>query len=116
MDVQCSDKLVQLLCDLHDGMLTASNAFAIDVVRGTRREPAESTQYQLQVLTNIVTRHRQQHGVELSAASEIMLVPLTLTGTDRIGVMHMFNLRQRSGHALNANLQLVPPTGLVSAL
>ena len=80
MDVQCSDKLVQLFCNLHDGMLTASNAFAVDVVRGARREPAESARYYLQVLTNIVTRHRQHHGVKLSAASEIMLVPLSLTG------------------------------------
>jgi hypothetical protein len=89
--------------NLHDGMLTASNAFAVDVVRGTRRRPAESTQYYLQVITKIETRHRQQHGVKLSAASEIMLVPLTLTGTDRVGVMHMFSLWRRSGHALDPN-------------
>jgi len=71
------------------------------------------------VLTKIVTRHRQQHGVKLSAASEIMLVPLTLTGTDRVGVMHMFSLRRRSGHALDAMCQLVlasAPAGLLSAL
>src|SRR3954469_9300847 len=85
-------------------MLTTINAFALDVVRGTRREPAESTQYYLQVLTKIVTRHRQQHGVKLSAASEIMLVPLTLTGTDRAGVMHMFGLRWRNGHVWDANV------------
>src|SRR5258705_2289962 len=97
--------MVQLLCNLNDGMLTESNAFAVDVVRSARREPTESTQYYLQVLTKIVTRHRQQHGVKLSAASEIMLVPLTLTGTDRVGVMHMFSLRRRSGHALDANVR-----------
>src|SRR5258705_3942647 len=85
-------------------MLTACNAFAVDVVRGTRREPAKSAQYYLQVLTKIVTRHRQQHGVKLSAAFEIMLVPLTLTGTDRVGVMPMCSLRRRSGHALDANV------------
>src|SRR6478752_3767852 len=85
-------------------MLTASNACSVNVVRGTRREPAESTQYDLQVLTKIVTCHRQQHGVKLSAASEIMFVPLTLTGTDRVDVMHMFSLRRRSGHALDANV------------
>jgi hypothetical protein len=83
---------MQLLCNLHDGMLTASNAFAVGVVRGTRRQPAEGTQYHLQVITKIVTRHRQQHSVKLCAASEIMLVPLTLTGTDRVGGVHMFSL------------------------
>src|SRR5260370_31085398 len=111
--------MVQVARNLRDGMLTARKAFAVDVVRGTRREPAESTQYYLQVLTKIVTRHRQQHGVKLSAASEIMLVPLTLTGTDRVGVMHMFSLRRRSGHALDAMCQLVlasAPAGLLSAL
>src|SRR5258708_32278845 len=97
--------MVQLLCNLRDGTLTASNAFAVDVVRGTRREPAESAEYYLEVLPNVVTRHRHQHGVKLSAASEIMLVPLTLTGTDRVGVMHMFSLRRRSGHALDANVR-----------
>src|SRR4051794_34880170 len=99
---------MQLLCDLQDGMLTTINAFALDVVRGTRREPAESTQYYLQVLTKIVARHRQQHGVKLSAASEIMPVPLTLTGTDRAGVMHMFGLRRRSGHVWMRIFQIVP--------
>src|SRR5258707_13671603 len=95
--------MVQLLCNLHDGMLTASNAFAVDVARSARREPTESTQYYLQVLRKIVTRHRKQHGVKFSAASEIMLVPLTLTGPDRVGVMHMFSLGRRSGQALDAN-------------
>jgi hypothetical protein len=33
-----------------------------------------------------------------------MLVALTVTGTDRVGVMRMFGLRRRSGHAFDANV------------
>jgi hypothetical protein len=92
VDVQCSDDLVHLIRNLHDGMLAESNALAVDIIRGAGQEKMVTAQYYLQVLTKVVTRHGQQHGVKISATSEVLVV-LTLTGTNLRNVMHIFGSR-----------------------
>ena len=92
MDVQCSDYLVHLIRNLHDGMLAESNALAVDIICGAGQEKMVTAQYYLQVLTKVVTRHGQQHGVKISATSEILVV-LTLTSANLRNVMHIFGSR-----------------------
>jgi hypothetical protein len=80
MDTERGDELVQLLRHLHHGVLTASDALTLGIACGTRRKP---------VLTQIMTRHCQQHGVKIDAAPEVGLVPFAPIGADVVDLMHV---------------------------
>ena len=86
---------MQLFRNLHDSMLTASNTSAVEIICRMRQERMVCAQDYLEVLTEVVTRHGQQHSVKISAASKIMLMPLTAVDTDLVGVTHLFGSRWR---------------------
>lgn len=88
MDTECGDELVQLIRHLHHGVLTARDALPLGIACGTRRKPAIGAKNYLQVLTQIVTRHSQQHGVKIDAAPEVRPVPFAPVGADVADLMH----------------------------
>ncbi len=89
MDTERGDELVQLLRHLHHGVLTASDALTLGIACGTRRKPTIGVKNYLQVLTQIMTRHCQQHGVKIDAAPEVGLVPFAPIGADVVDLMHV---------------------------
>ena len=93
MDTERGDELVQLLRHLHHGVLTASDALTLGIAYGTRRKPTTGVK---QVLTQIMTRHCQQHGVKIDAAPEVGLVPFAPIGADVVHLMHVPSLTSTS--------------------
>jgi len=77
------DELVQLLRHLHDRMLSACNALAPqDYFVARAGKPPIGVENNLEVLTQVVTGHCQQHGMKVNAAPEIRIVPFASVGAD----------------------------------
>src|SRR5260370_25528617 len=88
MDTECGDELVQLIRHLHHGVLTARDALPLGIACGTRRKPAIGAKNYLQELTQIVTRHSQQHGVKIDPAPEARPVPFASVCADLADLIH----------------------------
>jgi hypothetical protein len=92
LDVQRGDELVQLLRHLHDRMLSACNALALGIICGARGKPPIGVENNLEVLTQVVTGHCQQHCMKVDAAPEIRIVPFASVGADVAGLMYVVPL------------------------